>query len=104
MTKLPENIRVEIEAAGRVVKIPSQKRLEQQFEPYAIELGKLVYAWNRLHEKLAGLFWTVTGFQNGAVASAIWHSTDSDRAQRKMLRQVAEVVLAGDTNKKESGS
>ena len=102
MTKLPNNIGVTVEdAAGLIVKIPSQKQLEKQFEPYAIELGKLVYAWNRLHEKLFGLFWVVTGVQNGNIANAIWHSTDSDRAQRQMLRKAAQVVFAADSEKKD---
>jgi len=101
MAKLPENISVTIQAKGTVIKVPSQKQLEQQFQPYAVELGKLVFAWNQLHEKLAGLFWAITGFKNGAMASAIWYSTDNERTQRKMLRQLAEVVFSGDNKKKD---
>ena len=69
-----------------IVKVPTNRQLEKHFEPYAIELGKLTYAWNRLHEQMARLFWTVSGVKNGAVPFAIWYSTSSDRAQRAMLR------------------
>jgi hypothetical protein len=67
MAKLPEDISVNVQVKGTVIKVPSQKQLEKQFRPYAVELGRLVYAWNRLHEKLAGLFWAITGFKNGAM-------------------------------------
>jgi hypothetical protein len=105
MTKLPKNIGVTVEnAAGRIVRVPSQKQLEKQFEPYAIELGKLVYAWNRLHEKLFDLFWAVTGLQNGNIANAIWHSIDRDRAQRQMLRKAAQVLFAHEKRWRELAS
>jgi hypothetical protein len=86
MSKMPKNIRVDIHTKGGIISVPSQIALERQFEPYAVEMGKLVYAWNRLHEKLAGLFWAVTGISDGAVPFAIWHSIPSDLSQRRMLR------------------
>jgi hypothetical protein len=102
VAKLPENISLTLQIKSNVIKVPSQKQLERQFRPYAVELGKLVFAWNRLHERLAALFWAITGFQNGAIPLAIWHSTDNDRAQRRMLRATAEVVFANDPQKKKS--
>jgi hypothetical protein len=101
MTKMPKNIGVKIETQGRMVKIPSEAELERQFEPYAVEIGKLVAVWNRLHEKLARLFCLAAGIQNINVANAIWHSTDSDRTQRQMLRKAAEVTFDAEAHKKD---
>jgi hypothetical protein len=79
-----------------VIRRPSQKELHEAFRPYAVELGYLIYAWNRLHERLAALFFAVGTFENREVAHAIWHSTPSDLAQRKMLRAAAETGLKKD--------
>jgi hypothetical protein len=100
VAQLPRNISVILQMKGHVIKVPSQKQLERQFRPYAVQLGKLVFAWNRLHEKLSVLFWKVTGIQND-IAIAVWYSTDSDRAQRQMLRKAAEVAFAKDDKKRE---
>jgi hypothetical protein len=100
MGQFPKNISVTLQTKGHIIKVPSQKQLERQFRPYAIELGKLVFAWNRLHEKLSVLFWKVTGIEN-RVAIAVWYSTDSDRAQRQMLRKAAEAAFAADDKKRE---
>lgn len=72
--------------ASNIIVMPTQRKLNAAFKPYAVELGKLVYAWNRLHERLAGLFVLVTGIQELGVATGIWYSTPSDLSQRKMLR------------------
>lgn len=73
-----------------------QQNLSDIFEPYALELGLLVYAWNHLQDDLARLFSLMFGIGNDAAAFAVWHSTPSDLAQRKMLRAAAEVKLAKD--------
>ena len=100
MAKLPDNISVTVQAKGSVIKIPSQKQLEEQFRPYAAELGRLVFAWNRLHETLAALFWAITGFKRSSMAHAIWYATDSERTQRQMLRRLAAVVFSNDSEKR----
>ena len=43
------------------------------------------HEWNHLHEKLGELFAVVIDAER-VVALAIWYSTESDRAQRKMLK------------------
>ena len=65
------------------------KKFRRRFQPYAIELGHLAYHWNRLHENLGRLFWTITGIANGVVAMNVWYSLRSDLAQREMLRAAA---------------
>jgi len=72
---------------------PDAEEISKNFQPYVIELGTLVYAWNRLHDHLAELFWCVTGIINGKIPLAIWHSTPNDRAQRDMLRAATGAKL-----------
>jgi hypothetical protein len=56
------------------------------FRPLAIELGWLVYEWNRLQEALAELFATIVTPNNVRVGFAIWHELTNERAQRDILR------------------
>lgn len=58
---------------------------EKAFKPIAIELGWLVYEWNRLHAALGLVFWKVSRTEQMSTALAIWHSTTQDLPQRKML-------------------
>ena len=55
--------------------------------PYLHELGLVVVAWNELHLELSQLFCVVAGISDMATGLRIWHSTDNDRAQRKLLRE-----------------
>lgn len=66
----------------------AQKR--KLYAPYWAAIGELATTWNQLHDKLSDLFWTVLGSPIGAVPLAVWHSTPSDFAQRKMLRAATE--------------
>ena len=65
------------------------------FHPYSVALGELSLAWNDLHEMLGGLFWAATGIPNGVIPLSIWYSSKSDRAQRDMLRSLAESPALG---------
>lgn len=69
----------------------TQEKRDELLQPYEIETGRLVWTWNHLQDSLSRLFWRTTGVSNGALAYAIWHSTPSDLAQRKMLRAAAKV-------------
>lgn len=60
--------------------------------PYLHELALVVVAWNELHLELSQLFCVVAGISDMATGLRIWHSTDNDRAQRKLLRE----ALRGD--------
>jgi hypothetical protein len=55
--------------------------------PYLQELALVVIAWNELHVELSQLFCVVAGFPNMTTGLQIWHSTENDRAQRKLLRE-----------------
>lgn len=70
---------------------------------YLHELALVVIAWNDLHLELSQLFWIVTGISDGGVALRIWHSTDNDRAQRKMLRETLDSGLMHLWRAKEEG-
>lgn len=54
---------------------------------YLHELALVVLAWNELHMELSQLFCMVAGIPDMGTGLHIWHSTDSDRAQRKLLRE-----------------
>jgi hypothetical protein len=79
---------------ANIVHTPTREEADAVFTPYAIEMGRLVYAWNHLHDDLAKLFWRVTGIRKSETAYAIWHSTPSDLGQRKMLIAAASTAFA----------
>jgi hypothetical protein len=67
-----------------------QKAINIKFEEYLLALGKVAHSWNLLHEALAQIFATLSN-SDDRVAFAIWYSTNSDRAQREMLRSTLEI-------------
>lgn len=75
----------------------TQDEFKIVFRPYGEALGFLVYIWNRLHDNLYQLFEAVLQC-DPAVTQAIWYSTDSDFAQRKMLH--AATKKAGHLSKR----
>ena len=56
------------------------------FRPYGLAIGDVVYTWNSLHDELAKLFELTINSKNRSIGASIWYSTDSDYAQRKMLK------------------
>ena len=62
------------------------------FRPYGAALGQLAFSWNTLHDALSGIFKFVVLSPNIKIPSAIWFSSDSDFAQRKMLREALQVA------------
>jgi hypothetical protein len=67
----------------------TKKQRQKKFRPYAVELGEVIYSWNRLQESLASMFWHFTRRPDDLwdeVGLAIWYSTPNDRTQREMLR------------------
>ena len=84
-----------------IIRFPTPQAVTKVYAPYALELGKLIYAWNHLHESLAHLFWQLTGIKNGSIALAIWHSVQSDRTQRGLLHAAATQALADNKEKRE---
>src|SRR5687767_13110037 len=82
-----------------MISISKVKRLRQQgrwdakarkaLRPYAVTLGELVFAWNRLHHNLAILFDLTVKSPSPELSLAVWYSTDNDASQRKMLQVAA---------------
>lgn len=68
----------------------SDEELERILEPTALELGKLVFAYNRMQDKLNKLYWAMLGFEHGTRADEEWNKLRSDRDQRKLLRDAAK--------------
>lgn len=71
--------------------------------PYLQELALVIVAWNELHMELSQLFCTVAGFPNMLTGLNVWHSTENDRAQRKMLREALSSGLQHLPRIKEKG-
>jgi hypothetical protein len=65
------------------------KKSKRAFRPYGLAIGKIVLHWNALHQNLSSLFEYLIGARY-LHPDYIWHSTDNDYQQRKMLRAVAE--------------
>jgi len=65
---------------------------DKHFTPIAVELGRLVFAWNELHEELGLMFEAVLQPKNPGAALAAWRTTESDRAQRKMLEYAVKAT------------
>jgi hypothetical protein len=80
------------ERPTRDFRLPTNEETKAAFERYTLAVGKVVHAWNYLHEKLGQLFVVLSGSDRN-IALAIWYSTFNDRAQRLMLR--AAVIASG---------
>jgi hypothetical protein len=70
---------------------PKQREREKArvFRPLAIELGWIVYEWNRLHAAMGELFADVVSKDNLGIGLSIWNCNSiitNERAQRAMLR------------------
>jgi hypothetical protein len=72
-------------SATPVPAIPHDEYLKEAFKPYIAAVGSAMHRWNEMQEAFGQLFATVTCIGR-SVALAVWYSTDSDRAQRNMLR------------------
>ena len=64
---------------------PTDEERVPAFERYTTAVGKVVYAWNYLQEKLAVLF-SFTSVLDRDAALIKWYSVRSDRRQRDFLR------------------
>jgi hypothetical protein len=69
---------------------PLPKQLRQASRVYATRLGQLIFAWNNLHDNLSKLFELAVDSPSRKIGVSIWYSTESDFAQRKMLRAAIE--------------
>jgi hypothetical protein len=73
-------------------RFPTPAQIRRAFRPYGVKLGELVLFWNDLHHNLSVLFELVVKSPSRKMGMSIWYSTDSDYAQRKMLRAATETA------------
>jgi hypothetical protein len=80
-----ENYSMADDIARLILTGPSEPdgSVKEGTKPYLIELGRLVLAWNDLHEKLAELYYTIT---QDPKSLQKWHDLRNDKEQRKLLR------------------
>ena len=74
---------------------PKQRERERArvFRPLAIEIGWVVYEWNRLQAAIGELFADVVSKENPRLGFSIWHSlAANERAQREMLRAAVDAA------------
>jgi hypothetical protein len=62
------------------------------FRPLAIELGWIVYEWNRLHEALGELLADLIDQNRTRIGFGVWYATTNERTQREMLRAAIKAV------------
>jgi hypothetical protein len=74
------------QSSARVVKWPTDEEVKAEFDAYTNAVGKVVHAWNYLHERLGRLFVRLVNAPDRNVTAAVWYSTYSDRVQRDMLQ------------------
>ena len=80
-------LRLQVERRKSLI-TPKQRERERArvFRPLAIEIGWLVYEWNRMQAALGELFADVLSKDSIKVPLAVWHSVTQERTQREMLR------------------
>jgi hypothetical protein len=64
---------------------------------HARQTGEVTWAWNLLHAGFFHIFSALVSPSNKKLASAVWHSIQSDKAQREMALASAEAILAPGT-------
>jgi hypothetical protein len=70
---------------------PPFEQTKEAFDACVRAVGKVAYAWNYLHEQLGMLFAVVRDEENEA-ARSVWYSVQSDRTQRKILRDAVNAI------------
>jgi hypothetical protein len=66
------------------------KSASTRFQTYAVSLGELAFSSNSLHNHLANLFELVVKSLSQRMGVSTWYSSDSDYAQRKILRATVQ--------------
>jgi hypothetical protein len=68
---------------------PTERQMQRGFKPYALELGMLIFSWNRLQAALGQLFSDVLTGTKFNISQAAWNAITIDRLQRQMLLAAA---------------
>lgn len=69
----------------------SAPSIENEYSAYFTLIGHVVYQWNHLQERIGLIFSTIVAGRTPNLAlskilQSVWHSQQSDRNQRRMLR------------------
>lgn len=68
------------------------KKIQRAVSKHARQIGEIAFSWNLLQDAFFELFWIVTTEhkpEKHPMVHAIWHSIQSDKTQREMLRDAA---------------
>jgi hypothetical protein len=66
-----------------------------KFRAHIVQVGEIIYLWNRVHDNLFQIFWGIVGPADHTLAFELWHVIQSDSAQREMVQKTAIVRLKG---------
>jgi hypothetical protein len=83
-------------------KPPSTTHFDEHFTPIATELGRLVFAWNELHENLGQMYEEVLQPKHFGAALASWRAIENDRSQRLLLQYAVAAIRWEKTDKRPS--
>lgn len=73
---------------------------EKEYEPYVLAIGRLLLAWNDLHEKLASLFALALGGGFTDRPFGFWHAARADMAKRSLLKIAIETLSDSETGER----
>jgi hypothetical protein len=90
---------VVVAPSPKLTPVQRKRQGERRFKPIAIELGWIIYEWNRLHEALGECFAAIACKHNKPVGFAIWHSQPNDYPQRELLRAANEATYGNTVTK-----
>jgi hypothetical protein len=74
-----------------------RKNRQRPTDEHALAIGRIAISWNEFQESLAELFARLFGKRRWRHALAAWQALSNDRAQRDMLRAVAEARFGTDS-------
>lgn len=75
---------------------PARRLSSDMSEPadeFAADVGKVIWAWNYSHAAFSRLFATIISPKNLMIGFNMWHTLQSDTAQRELLIAAASAAL-----------
>jgi hypothetical protein len=87
--------------AGGIKGAKRHRFTEPIFEPHTKEIGRLLLAWNDLHERLATLFATTLGTDLTERSFALWHSVRNDQGKRRLLRAAVQKLTESEIGRRD---
>lgn len=98
--KKPRNLDEWFEGAGAHAFAVRPQFNEDYFVPYTQAIGRVLLAWNDLHERLGTLFADLLGQDSIDRSLVLWHSIRNDLGKRRLLRATLGTLNEQETSKR----